>query len=100
MQQNVDGDMLTNSVFPGPTGREKRIQNWSDCRRSQLQLALFTIIANSSLSFGGGADSTRQDPGISCEEGLRTKYKDHHSPTTPVCAQSSCLLSLGLKPVF
>jgi hypothetical protein len=33
----------------------------------------FAIIADSSLSFGGGGDSMRQDAEISCEEGLQTK---------------------------
>jgi hypothetical protein len=46
---------------------------------------------------GEGADSTKLGPGTSCEEGFQTKYKDHHSASTPTCAQSSCLMSLGVS---
>jgi hypothetical protein len=35
----------------------------------------------------------------SCKEGLQTKQKDHRSLTTPTCAQSSYITSLGYERV-
>jgi hypothetical protein len=83
VQKNADYDILTKLYFPRAYTEESR----------ELDTSLIIVGANSSQQLGKREASSWWGLGNSFKEGLQTKQKDHHSLSTPICAQSSYTLS-------
>jgi hypothetical protein len=77
--ENADYDILTKLYFPRAFTEESR----------ELDTSLIVVRANSSQQLGKRETSSWRGLGNSSKQCLQTKQKDHHSLSTPICAQSS-----------